>query len=473
MNKKIYIAAILLLMPLMMGAQVLKGSYFLENSHNRHRLNPAFMPYSGYFQLPAVGGLNVGVLSNLDVSTFLYPIDGQLYTFLNQNVPVEKFESRLGKYPYLDVSADISLINFGFFAGKTFWTFELGTKVNADIDLPRDLFTFMKKGSTLDGVYNIGQIRANASASVYAALGFSRELFTPGLRLGAKIRGIVPAAYAGVNLNNVRLTTSADKWSLNTDGTIHSAVMGLTLTDEDMNIDPQYDFTQIAPAGWGFSFDLGAEYSLKFDGFISGVSVSAAFTDLGMMSYDPKAIQAYSSNGQMDWTGLKLSLEEGKMDETFDELEKEFKKLLVVDKVEKGEIPVKSTLPSFYVGAEMPFLKNTMSIGALYSARMSYFHTRHELTVSYNLTPARWFSFGVNYSFLNVQKTLGWILELTPRVGPTLFLGSDYTFVEFAKAPVELGIPILPMSMRFNIQAGLSFAIGGGKKAHNLEKKKD
>ena len=43
--RKIYIAIIMLLMlPMTMGAQALKGSYFLDNSITRTKLNPAFAP---------------------------------------------------------------------------------------------------------------------------------------------------------------------------------------------------------------------------------------------------------------------------------------------------------------------------------------------------------------------------------------------------------------------------------------------
>ncbi|MBQ2873771.1 MAG: hypothetical protein IJE85_00580 [Bacteroidales bacterium] len=42
--KNIALAALMLMMPLMMGAQTLKGIYFLDNSLNRHKMNPAFAP---------------------------------------------------------------------------------------------------------------------------------------------------------------------------------------------------------------------------------------------------------------------------------------------------------------------------------------------------------------------------------------------------------------------------------------------
>jgi hypothetical protein len=217
-------------------------------------------------------------------------------------------------------------------------------------------------------------------------------------------------------------------------------------------------------AGFGFSVDLGAEYKLDFEGFINGVAFSAAVTDLGTVNYNADAVQAYGTNGQMDWTGLSISLEEGAMDDAMAELENEFRNLLSLNELGNASKLSRSTLPSFYLGAEMPFMNNKMSVGALYSARKSYMATRNELTLSYNLNPVKWFSAGLNYSFLNTTKTLGWLLEFNPKAGPCFFIGSDYFFLAKAKAPENFSLEYIPMSWRFNVHFGLAVALGGGKK---------
>lgn len=463
MNRKFFaVAAMMLLMPLMMGAQTLKGSYFLDNSLNRNKLNPAFAPQSGYFQIPVVGNTSVGLMSNLDVETFFYPMGGQLYTFLNKNVTFEQFDAALADAPHFDIASDINLINFGFKGGeKGFWTVDLGMRVNVDTDLPRDLFLFMKKGTGTAGTYNIGAIKANASAAVQAALGYSRDLsdLVPGLRAGAKARVILPVGYAGLNLENVSLDASAEKWTVKTDGTLHTAVKGLQVVDSQGAIAPEMNGS-LGLAGFGFSFDLGAEYKLEFDGFINGVSVSAAVTDLGVVSYNAGAVQAYETSGQMDWTGLKISLEEGAMDGAMDELKEGFGDLLSFKKAGESSLS-RSTLPSFYLGAEMPFMNNKMSVGALFSSRKSYNYSRNEMTLSYNLNPVNWLSAGLNYSFLNTTKTIGWIVELSPKKGPCFFIGSDHFFLSKAKAPENFPLENIPMSWRFNLHFGLAVALGG------------
>lgn len=460
MNRKFFaVAAMMLLMPLMMGAQTLKGSYFLDNSLNRNKLNPAFAPQSSYFQIPVVGNTSVGIMSNLDLQTFMYPMNGQLYTFLNKNVTMEQFDAALTGKPYFDVATDVNLINVGWKGGeKGFWTVDLGVRVNVDTDLPRDLFTFMKKGTGTSGTYNIGAVKANAAASVQAAVGYSRDLsdLVPGLRAGAKVRAILPVAYVGLDLTEVSLSTSPEKWIVATDGNLNTAVKGLEMTGADGKLKPTMN-GPMGLSGIGFSFDLGAEYTYELDGFINGVSVSAALTDLGIVSYS--AGVQYRTNGQMDWTGLSISLQEGAMDGAMDELKNEFGNLLSLNKHADASFS-RSTLPSFYIGAEMPFMDNKMSVGALFSSRKSYFASRNELTLSYNANPFNWLSAGLNYSFLNTTKTIGWIVELTPKTGPCFFIGSDHFFLSRAKAPENFPLNYIPMAWRFNLHFGLAVALG-------------
>ncbi len=463
MNKKILaIAAMMLLMPMMMGAQALKGSYFLDNSLNRNQLNPAFAPRTGYFQIPVIGNFGVGIYTNLEVGDFLYPMNGQLNTYLHKDVPFEQFDSNLAKNPHLDVDINLNLINFGFKAAGGFWTVDMGIRTLVDGDIPRDLFIFTKKGMGETGTYNLGSMKLNVMAAAQAAVGYSRDLsdLVPGLRVGAKVRAILPFAYVGLDLKEARLTASPDRWTVNTDAGLNLALKGLDPIDLEDDFSPNFSGTP-GLAGFGMSFDLGAEYQLNFDGFINGVHFSAAFTDLGFINYSAENIQSFESKGQMDWTGVKISFEEGAYDTVMDELNEQFEALKKLDKVESTSI-TRSSLPSFYVGAEMPFCNNMMSIGALYSARSSHHFTRHELTVSYNLNPTKWFGLGVNYSFLNVAKTIGWMLEFTPKAGLDFFIGSDYTFFELAMLPESVGFPI-PTSARFNLQFGLAVPFGGRK----------
>jgi hypothetical protein len=117
-NKALILILFAVLMPFMAGAQALKSSYFIDNSLNRNKMNPAFAPRTNYVQIPVAGNLSAGVTSNLDIPTFLYPMNGELVTFLNSQVSARQFERALANHPHLDAETSLNLINFGFYTRK-------------------------------------------------------------------------------------------------------------------------------------------------------------------------------------------------------------------------------------------------------------------------------------------------------------------------------------------------------------------
>ena len=494
MKKNHIIAALVLMMlPVMAGAQVLKGSYFLDNSVNAHKLNPAFSPRANYFQLTPIGNLGFGVYTNLDMGTFLYPLDnGKLGTFLHPEVSLKKFDKELPKHPHFDMDFNTNILSFGFYTkNQAFWNFTLDSRVMADVDLPRDLFIFMKKGTGMgEESFNVGNFNMYMTAGVQASLGYSRE-FVKNLRTGVKVRVIAPLAYFGLNLESVRLNTSQEKWAIQTEGYAYAAMQGFGTTESE-NSTPDaesampsvaFDMNKMMAnsvlAGMGYSFDLGARYILEIGSIIDGLTVSASVTDLGQIFYKKEAVTSFETSGNMEWTGLNnidLGLDLDADDITQDLMD-DAKDLANLSEATEGKKLVRSTMPRFYLGVEMPFLKRKMSVGLLYSSRLSHSYARNELTVSYNLKPTKGFALGLNYSFLNTGGTMGAILEFTPKVGPAFYIGCDYFPARYAALPLaESMIPMLqnipiPKSLRMNLNFGFSFNMGSKHVNPKKEKK--
>jgi hypothetical protein len=418
----------------MVGAQALKGSYFIDNSLNRNKMNPAFAPRSNYFQMPFIGNFSAGMTSNLDIPTFIYEDNGAPVTFLSGQISPKKFDRRLPERPHFDAETSENIINFGFFTPQhSFWTFDLGIKAGIDGDLPAGFFTSLKDGAGTSGkTYEIGNVNAYATASIQAALGYSRDIID-GLRVGAKIRAIAPVTYMALNIDRM--------------------------------------LGNSALAGFGYSVDLGAEYVLNLPGeFFDGLSFSAAVTDLGMVHYKKDAVCSFGIKGNMEWAGIQNAEgHPGYLSEAIDEFLGNAEGNTRYDE-EKASGFTRSTMPNLYLGVEMPFLKNMMSIGLLYSGRFSHSFYRDELTAAFNFTPAEWFALGVNYSFLNTARTLGGIIEFTPKKGVNFFLGFDYLPLAFKSLDSEL-VPeffkemgfsdlVVPNAWRMNCHFGLSFALG-------------
>ncbi|MGM9748992.1 MAG: DUF5723 family protein [Candidatus Cryptobacteroides sp.] len=465
MRKYHIILLCLLMMPLTLGAQTLRGSYFLDNSLARTKLNPAFSPRANYFSIPVLGNTGVGIYSNVGVANFLFPMDGQLYTYLNQNVSADQFLKGLPTYPSFDLSFDTDLINFGFYTSpEAFWSFESGVTVDGTIGIPRDFLEFTKRGMSAGEAttYSLKGFNVFANASIYAAVGHSRDLseYVEGLRVGAKLKFYIPVAYVGLDLENSTMTFSGDKWMVNTDatGTIASSFLRLTPPAKAGEA-PGFDIntSKIGPAGFGIGVDLGAEYRLSIGSVVDGLTFSASVLDLGGYFFGKDKVQNLASKGSAAFEGFNdITFDENtKFDELLEGVKNDFLALADFEEVAGGSFSL-GTRTTFNLGVEYPFLNDKMSVGLLYTLKSKYNRNLfNELTVSYNLNPCKWFNFGLNWSFLNSYKTLGWIIEFTPKAGVDFFIGSDYTFFE-----VMPKIPLPIDKVWTNARFGLSFMLG-------------
>ena len=465
-KRYIILVTALLLLPLMMGAQALKGSYFLDNSLLRNRLNPAFTPRADYFSIPVISNLGIGVHGNIGPADFLYPKNGELYTFLNQNVTVDEFSRSLPKRPVVDLDVDTDILNFGFFTAKdSFWSFDLGLRVDGQVGLPRDFLMFAKKGMETSGqVYSLKGFDIYQTSSIYASVGHSHDFswLVKGLRIGGKLRFFFPIEHVGMTLGESSLALSQDQWKVNTDayGVVAASFMDINPAalngDDDAEL-MTFDSSNIGLAGFGFAFDLGAEYRLSIGSVVDGLTFSLSALDLGSYFFSKSKVQGFESKGEAVYEGMKdIELGgEGGMEESMDALMDEF---LALANLEESVMPRYHTIGTgakIYAGVEYPFLKDMMSVGLLYSGKFGYSKMMNELTVSYNLNPCKWFNLGLNWSFLNAWKTMGWMMEFTPKKGVNFFIGSDYTFFE-VMPKMFLPVDKLWVNARF----GLSFMIG-------------
>ena len=456
----------MMLLPVIAGAQALKGSYFLDNSLMRNRLNPAFSPRAGYLSLPVLSNFGMGVHANIGPADFLYPKNGELYTYLNQNVSVQEFSNNLPGRPVVDFDLDTDILNFGFFASKnSFWSFDLGFRVDGQLGMPRDLFMFAKQGmSAPDQVYSLDGFDLYQTSSIYASIGNSRDLsgLVEGLRVGGKVRVFLPVEHIGMSLGESTLALGEDAWKVNTDAYGVVAASFMTLNPDALNGNSDAEFLSvntenIGPAGFGISFDLGAEYKLSVGSVADGLTFSLSALDLGSYVFNTQYLQGFESKGEATYEGMK-DLEIGgdsDMSSAMDAIMDEFMALANLEESDQPRYSSIGTRAKIFAGVEYPFLKDKMSLGLLYSGKFGYSKPINDLTVSYNLNPSKWFNLGFSWSFLNAWKTFGWMLELTPKAGINLFVGSDYTFTEVMP---DTFFPVDKLWM--NARFGLSLMLG-------------
>ncbi len=473
--KRLYLSLVICLLPLIAGGQALRGSYFSENSVMRNKLNPAFTPRAAYLGFGGIDNLGIGLTSNIGMSNFVFPSgSGSVLTFMHPDVSSETFLGKLPANPHFDVDVDTDILSLGFFTGKnSFWTIGLGLKVDAEVNLPHELFSFLKNGATTDPQeYHIRDLSVIQNAYAELSLGYSHDFsdLVKGLRAGARVKFLAAADRLDLRVNSLDLRMASDKWAVSADASADVMVKGVDVYMKENGI-PGFntDPSQLGLAGMGAAFDFGVEYRLHINRFFDSVRFSAAVTDLGFISYGSDAVQRFTSGNNAEFAGIdNIKFSEGlDFGETFNELKDDM--LEILDFQETAGDKVTSRIrPQIFAGVEVPFLWNRMSLGLLYNTKFGYTSRRDELTVSLNMRPGKWFNLGVNYSMLNAAKSIGWLIETTPRSGIGFFIGSDYTFLEFAKySSLQLGdsgqeLPLYaPLNqLNFNLRFGFHIALG-------------
>ena len=449
MRKHIYIIGIMMLLPLAVFGQALRGSYFFDSSIQRMEMNPAFSTHTNYINIVE---LSANVNSNLGAKNFLFPKDGQLYPYLNQNVSTAEFMALMPQNPYVQGAIDANILGAGFYiSDKEYITVDIGERTNMRMDTPTDFYLFLKDAG-IGQTYNIKDFSIYQDAYIQVAGGYKRDLgdVVPGLSIGAKAKFLMGIDRVDMRINNARIYMSESEMSIISDaeGSIHGKFVDyVAAAGEDQLPSVEFGASGIGIAGYGFAVDLGVDYKLKFDdSFVDGINLSASLVDLGAIFYSSKDATALKSQGTASFTGFEEISKDFNASEALKRIGAEF--LTIANFEETPGTGITSTLtPKAFVGVEVPMMKNFMSVGLLYS----YMYGISDITASYNLKVAKKLNVGLNYSFLNTFKTIGWIVEFVPYNGVALFVGSDYT--SFANASNGIPVDKAVVNGRIGIQA--------------------
>jgi len=159
---KLFTAALLAGSCLTASAQALRSGYFLEGYSFRHQLNPAFSAERNYISIPALGNINIGTQGNIGVGHFLYPQNDQLITFMHSSINGQDFLGELKDKNRLSANINMTLLAAGFHAWGGFNTVDINLRSNTSMNLPYDLFAFMKMGMTgSETHYDIGDLASS------------------------------------------------------------------------------------------------------------------------------------------------------------------------------------------------------------------------------------------------------------------------------------------------------------------------
>lgn len=455
--KKLYIIiAAVLFSATSISAQNFRTGYFLDGYMYKYQLNPALQGERGFISFPVIGGLGLGLESNLALGTFYYPADGHLNTFLHPDVSNETFMSKIKDSNPTNLNLDMNIFALGFRVKNTYHTLEMSLKSMQSASLPGDVFKFMKTGGS-DGnnLYDFSSLSFNGNAYSELAYGFSikiKDFISVGLR--AKLLMGVMSMYT--DIPQFQLSLQQDKWTINAEGAsvlmpsvFASALTTDNMTDEQMITQITNMLTQ---PSLGAAFDLGVSVD-----FLKYFTASASVLDLGFITWKNMERLRISS-GSWEFSGFEniggtgSNPIETQLDTKLDELASIFK----FDKVEQLGSYKQQLGFTAMAGLEfrLPFYQR-LTVGALATHRFEGANSWTEGRFSLNLAPMRWFSLTANYAISTFGESYGAAVNLHPK-GFNLFLGLD-SFKPLLNVSPEF-IPIDELNT--NLKFGVTFPFG-------------
>ncbi len=400
-----------LLLPLLFVVSAVSASaqdmsaYFVEGSTLRPYLNPAFAPLTGYTNIPFVGNIQVSASGNIPFGALLYNNDGRLVSFSNDAISAEAVLGQLGERNDLGINSRIGIVGFGKYTRncETFWSADLALNIDAEINAPRELFSFLKGGEAAD----IRDLRVSLQTYADASFNYSFRV-AKRVYIGLRAKVIVGMLGADIALDRFNVSIGDTNWYANVAGSIEMNGINEDLKPGDRiafdEIGDYIDGNSIAkPSGYGGAIDVGATYDLT-----DWLQLSASVNNLGFVKWGNKSTRRFSFEESI--TSDDISIADGKV-EYPDEIDLDNVKLTVVD----GKSSAQRLTTQINVGADFEFLDHRLGVGVLYNTRIYPTKAYHTLMGSVNAHPLKWLGITAAYSVIdNKAGAVSFALNLCP-----------------------------------------------------------
>lgn len=463
-----------------------RSAYFLEGSTYRHELNPAFIGERGYFSFPALGNLDFGVQSTAGIGSFLYKLpDGRLTTFMHESVSGQEFVDGLPNRFKLGADVNENIFSLGFHAWGGFNTLSISIKSDTRVNVPSELFKFMKLGmaSETGSQYIVNGLNMISTNYAEIAFGHARTINNH-LTVGAKLKALVGLAKANVRIDKLTITASQDAWTITPQGAeLYASAKGLivptkgetgnyqeddyildangnrtdqlkTGTDQQIDYDGvDFDDKNIGPTGFGLALDLGAVYKLGDWQF------SAAVLDLGFIGWKNTVKGTMSNDFEFSgFENIAVKDTEGNansLENQSDALLDDLKDMAKFTKEADGMKRTTALAATLNFGAQYTLpAYDRLNFGLLSTTRLQGKHTLTEARLSANVSPLSGFEASVNYALSNFGSAAGLMLNFHPR-GFNFFVAAD---VPLGKLEPAYCAPIGRAAL--NVNLGINFTFG-------------
>ena len=443
------------------GQQNLRTAYFLDGYTYKYKMNPAMAPERSFFAVPMIGNIGLGAESDMALSTFLYPTgNGNMTTFMNKSVSADQFLDRLQQVNNLNISVNESVLATGFRIGKSFHTLDLSLKADASAVLPKDLFSFVKTGSSAGATaWDISRTGVRANARMELAYGYSRPIMD-WIRVGARVKFLMGVAQTDVLIDDLNLKMDGQEWAVTAHGTAEisgpvkiGTIKGTNEIDlGSIEMPESLEALSDHPASLGFAVDLGASFD-----FLEYFTASVSVLDLGFIGWS-STTSAVMPGGKWSFDGFENIdfAEGGGIEEEFNTLGDDLMNMLKMEKTEDCIKKSKSLAATVHAGIEarMPFYER-LAFGILGTQRVDGIYSWTEGRLSANLAPVNFFSMAASYAVSNFGSSVGGAVNIH-LPGLNIYAGLD-SFLPLMNVTPQF-VPI--DSANTNFTFGLTFTFG-------------
>lgn len=472
--KRSYILSIVILLCSVSASyaqQNMRTGYFLDGYTYRYKMNPAIQGERGFLAIPALGKVGVGVESNLGLSTFLYPsADGTLKTFLHPDVTDKEFLDKMKYGNLIMTNVDLPVLALGFRTGKAYHTLDVSVRADADANLTKDLFSFIKSGSS-EGVtsWNLSDFGVRGKAYAELAYGLSLRIGEK-VTVGARAKMLMGLAKADIAMENMNLTLSGEEWAVNAKGAASVAGPIYLETDENGLIDfssiglqtEEEIIEYLEDPAKGFALDLGISADL-----LDWLTLSASVTDLGKVGWK-NVINASTPQTSWKFDGFEnLRLEdENSLSQELEAVVEGLSDAVNIRKDGYVDRVSEKLSATAYLGLEarLPFYKR-LTVGALGTHHMDGAYSWSEARMSVNWALLRIFSVSGSYAFSTIGDSLGAAANIH-LPGLTLYAGVDSFLPLMNMTPSYIPID----ACNTNVTVGLNIAFGKYRGRYMREK---
>jgi hypothetical protein len=436
------------------AAQQVNSLYFLEQTPFHTKWNPAMAPNRTAIGL-GVGSITMSVQSDLALKDFVYPstdpsgipstfLSGSSNTFLEGLNPVSNIGS--------NVSVD--LFDLGLRLGsKAYLTFTSSINEDFGIGLPKDFFKLIVLGTDNNGNdLDLSALNMKSLTYVKAGAGLALNL-TKNLSIGASANYLIGLSDIRMSFDQFSIKSDGSEFNITTKGNMQmtspdflylnntSGTFPMPSLDND-KLSQFLSNPTLPKAGSGLSFDFGLKFKpMHF------LTLSAAVTDLGKISWDPAYISRFKANNSFSFNGLDMTDQSKSMSEKMSDA---FKDIVKFEADNGAQAYTSKLTTKVNVGLEAGLMNNHISLGLLSQTGITETGKYQDYMASLNFKPGSMLQTALTYSLLHGEMSaLGAAVNLK-LLFLNLYVAADYI-------PLKVTPDYMPINnSNFNVQTGFN-----------------